>query len=145
MYVRRHVITRAPLDTVFAFLADFTSTNEWDPGTVQTIRTEGSGGVGTSYENVSRFLGRETRLQYVVEEYEPPSRIVLRGENPTTIAHDTITVSPRTDGKTRVDYEAHFVFKGLIRFVAPLFAPAFHRLGDDAEKGLQEALDRLAS
>lgn len=145
MRIHRHVATPAPPETVFAFLADFTSTNEWDPGTVRTIRTEGSGGVGTVYENVSRFLGRETRLRYVVEEYDSHSRIALRGENATTIAHDTITVSPGADGQTHVDYQARFSFKGFTRFIAPLLAPAFHRLGDDAEKGLQDALDRLAS
>jgi hypothetical protein len=145
MQIHRRVTTRAPQSAVFAFMADFTTTNEWDPGTVQTTRAEGGGGVGTVYDNVSKFLGRETRLRYVVQEYEPESRVALRGENSTTVAHDTITVLPTPDGGTQVDYQAEFSFKGVTRLLAPLFAPAFRRLGDDAERGLQDSLDRLAS
>lgn len=145
MQIHRRVTTRAPQSAVFAFMADFTTTNEWDPGTVRTIRTEGDGGVGTVYDNVSRFLGRETQLRYVVQRYEPDSLVALRGENSTTVAHDTITVLPAAGGRTHLDYRAEFSFKGFARFLAPLFAPAFRRLGDKAEKGLQDSLDRLAS
>ncbi len=49
-------------ERVFAYLADFTHTEEWDPGTVRTHRVSGDGGVGTTYANTSRFLGRETDL-----------------------------------------------------------------------------------
>jgi hypothetical protein len=45
--------------------------------------------------------------------------------------------------RTTVTYTADFTFKGLSRFVAPLLAPAFKKLGDDAEKGMREALSRL--
>ena len=39
MRLERTVYTpRTPTET-FTYLADFTSTNEWDPGTVSTTRT----------------------------------------------------------------------------------------------------------
>ena len=38
---------------MFAYLSDFTTTNEWDPGTVSTERVSGDGGVGTTYHNTS--------------------------------------------------------------------------------------------
>ena len=145
MQIHRRVTTAASPDSAFGFMADFTSTNEWDPGTVRTVRTEGDGGVGTVYENVSTFLGRETRLRYVVREYVPYTRIALRGENATTVARDTITVTQDSEGRTQVDYHAQFSFRGFARLVAPLFAPAFRRLGDEAEEGLKEALDRLGA
>jgi hypothetical protein len=44
---------------------------------------------------------------------------------------------------TEVTYTAEFVFKGVARFVAPMFGPALSRLSDRAEAGLQRALDRL--
>ena len=37
-------------------------------------------------------------------------------------------------------YRAEFELKGAARLVAPLLAPAFRRLGDEAEVGLREAL-----
>ena len=66
MRIDRTVETSAPTAQVFDFLADFTNTEEWDPGTVRTDRISGDGGVGTAYANTSRFLGRNTDLTYVV-------------------------------------------------------------------------------
>ncbi len=145
MEICRTVTTTVPASEVFAYLADFTSTTEWDPGTVSTTLVSGDGGVGTTYENVSTFRGRETRLTYVVEEYVPESVIILRGENATLVARDTMTFVPTPEGGTQVTYRARFTFKGVARIVAPLLAPAFRALGDDAERGLREAFSRLAA
>ena len=57
------------------------------------------------------------------------------------VAHDTMT--SRRDSDRRDDeltYRAEFEFKGWARLVAPLAAPAFRRLGDEAERGLRAAL-----
>ena len=139
MDVTRTLQVARPTDEVFAYLQDFTTTEEWDPGTVRTTRIEGDGGVGTRYHNVSRFLGRETELEYVVEETDSPRLLRLRGENKTVVAEDTMTLTPTPSG-TELTYRAKFTFKGPSRLVAPLLAPAFKRLGDEAEKGLRGAL-----
>ena len=48
MQIRRTVAVDKPIDSVFKYLADFTTTTEWDPGTVATevmtaIADRGSG------------------------------------------------------------------------------------------------------
>jgi len=139
MEIARTLQLERPPAEVFAYLQDFTTTEEWDPGTVRTTRLEGDGGVGTRYRNVSRFLGRETELEYVVEEADSPGLLRLRGENKTLISEDTMTMTPTSAG-TELTYRAEFTFKGFARLVAPLLAPAFKRLGDEAEKGLRDAL-----
>ena len=143
MRIDRTVETSAPTSQVFDFLADFTNTEEWDPGTVRTDRISGDGGVGTAYANTSRFLGRNTDLTYVVEAYVPGVRIVLRGENKTVVAHDTMTFLPTAAGGTSVRYVAEFDLKGMARMVAPLLTPAFTRLGDSASEQMRTTLDRL--
>lgn len=142
MLIQRTVETAASPAAVFAYLSDFTTTEQWDPGTVRTTRTSGDGGVGTTYHNVSRFAGRETELTYEVTEHQPDNRFALRGENKTVIARDTMELAPAGTG-TRVTYTADFEFKGLAKYAAPLFAPAFKKLGDEAEKGLRESLAGL--
>jgi uncharacterized protein YndB with AHSA1/START domain len=143
MEIVRSVTVDHPVDRVFAYLSDFTTTNEWDPGTVRTTREVGEGGVGTRYRNVSRFMGRETELIYVVQELSPATRFRLRGENKTVVAHDTMTFDATEGGGTTVTYRAEFALKGVARFAGPLLAPAFRRLGDEAEDGLRSALERL--
>jgi carbon monoxide dehydrogenase subunit G len=142
MKIRREVTTSAPADRVFAYLSDFTTTTEWDPGTVKTVRLAGDGGVGTTYDNTSKFMGRETRLTYEVVEYAEPTRIVLHGTNATVDATDSITVEAHGGG-TKVTYEADFAFSGLAKLLAPLLAPVLKKLGDDAKQGMAEALAKL--
>ena len=145
MKVTRTVTVDRPAAEVFAYLSDFTTTTEWDPGTVRTTRESGDGGVGTRYHNVSRFLGRTTELIYVVTQHHAPRRLALRGENSSVVAHDTLTFEPLGAARTRVTYEADFAFRGWIRLFAPLTAPAFRRLGDRAEEGMRAALAKPLS
>ena len=143
MRIERTVTVDVPLRRAFDYLADFTTTTEWDPGTVSTVRCDGDGGVGSTYLNTSRFLGRETSLTYVVEELVTGQRLRLRGENKTVVSVDTMTFRATSDG-TEVTYTAEFTFKGLSRLIAPMLSPAFDRLGNQAESGLRSALTQLA-
>lgn len=142
MRLQRTVVTGKPLARVFDYLTDFTTTTDWDPGTVATVKERGDGGVGTTYLNTSEFLGRKTELHYVVEELVPGQRIRLRAENKTLTSVDTMTFRQAGTG-TEVTYTADFAFKGAARYLAPLLRPALARLGDRAETGLRQALSRL--
>lgn len=142
MILRRDVTSKASPGAVFAYLSDFETTTEWDPGTVKTVRASGDGGVGTVYRNRSRFAGRESDLTYTVIERRDPELIRLRGENAAIVAIDTITVRPAGTG-SHVVYEAKFRFKGARKVAVPFLGRAFKKLGDEAEAGLREALALL--
>ena len=140
--LERTVRVDQPLDRVYDYLRDFENSEEWDAGTVRTTRTDGDGGVGTTYENVSRFMGKETTLTYVVVALERPRTIALRGENKTVVAHDTMQLTG-DDTYTEVHYRAEFEFQGFAKYLEPLLTLALKRLGDDAEDSLRLALQRL--
>ena len=142
MKLTRTVVADQPLDAVSGYLCDFTTTTEWDPGTVVTVLQHGDGGVGTTYLNTSAFLGRRTQLAYVVRELVPGERIALRGENQKVIAVDTMSFR-RVGAGTEVTYTAEFTFKGPSRLLAPLLRPALERLGNQAQAGLRTALGQL--
>jgi carbon monoxide dehydrogenase subunit G len=145
--LQRTVTVEKPLDKVFAYLSDFTTTTEWDPGTVKTVLASGDGGFGTEYLNTSTFAGRQTQLTYVVVDLVPNRQISLRGENKTVIANDTMTfreTGAESGGtRTEVTYTADFTFKGITKLIAPFMKPAFTRLGNEAETGMASALSRL--
>ncbi len=71
MRLHRSVTVEKPLDTVFGYLSDFTTTTQCDPGTVKTVRTSGDGGLGTEYLNTSAFagatMGRNTEVTYTAD------------------------------------------------------------------------------
>ena len=142
MKVQKTIIVDKPLEAVFGYLSDFTTTTEWDPGTVVTVNSQGNGGVGTTYLNTSTFLGRKTQLTYIVREFIPRERIRLRAENKTVIAVDTMTFRS-VDAGTEVTYTAEFTFKGPSRLLAPLLRPAFEQLGKQAQAGMRNTLNQL--
>ena len=142
MRLQKTVIVDKPLNAVFDYLSDFTTTTEWDPGTVATVNRHGDGGLGTTYLNTSTFLGRQTQLTYIVSEFIPGKRIQLRGQNKALTAVDTMTFRSIEAG-TEVTYTAEFTFQGRSRLLAPLLRPAFERLGKQAQTGMRTALSRL--
>lgn len=141
--MHRELTTTASPETVFTYLSDFTSTEEWDPGTVRTVRTSGDGGVGTRYTNTSRFAGRTSDLVYEVVALDPGTRVHFRGINASLIADDTITVSPRPDGGCAVKYRVRFAFQGWLRWVEPVLRIAVTRLLDDGARSMSDQLARL--
>ena len=92
MKITRVIETSTPVDRVYAYLSDFTTTNEWDPGTVETVRVAGDGGVGSRYRNTSSFMGRKTKLTYVVREVVPDERLRAPGrqQDPPRGRHDDL-------------------------------------------------------
>lgn len=126
---------------VFAYLADFTNTTDWDPGTVEATR-EGDGPVevGTRFHVVAEFKGRRIPLEYVVKVHEPPRRLVLVGRSDRFKSSDDLTVTPAAEGVVRIDYVAEFELRGMLRFLEPFLKGQFHKLADAAVAGLEEAL-----
>ena len=137
---------RASIDTqwtpqeAFAYLSDFSTSAEWDPGVVEAERVgAATAGEGTEFRLVAEFLGRKTPLTYRVVEYEPPRAVTFLGENATVVSHDRITLETTATG-TRVTYDADLRLKGLLRVADPLLRLAFSRVGDRALAGLREVL-----
>ena len=134
------VETPRPLDEVFVYLSDFSTTEEWDPGVVEATRVNGSAvGPGTEFRLVAEFLGRKNELTYRIVEYDPPHAVTFRGENAAVVSRDRITFESTAAG-TRVTYDADLALTGLLRIADPLLALAFTRVGDRALAGLSRTL-----
>ncbi len=145
MEIREVVEVPRPPEVVFPYLAEFQNLTDWDPATVRVVsRSSGPLAVGTAYEVVSAFRGREVDLRYVVTEYDPPHRIVLTGESDSVGAIDEMTFEPIEAG-TRVTYVARFRFNNrLVGLIAPLFLrKAFNTLGAEAAEGIKVNASRL--
>ncbi len=140
---RTFTTTAAP-DVVYAFLADFENAEEWDPGTVECTRVDGDGGVGTTYRNVSSFLGRKTTVEYVARELNPPSFVHFEGNNEQFTGHDRISFEASGAG-TQVTYDAQFDFHGPAKVAVPVVALYLPFLASKTVNQLRERLDRLGT
>jgi uncharacterized protein YndB with AHSA1/START domain len=142
--LRRTITTRWDPDSVFAYLLDFAHAEEWDSGTVSCQRITGDGGIGTRYRNVSKFLGRETTLDYEVEKVVPGRNFVITGENKTVVSKDTVIVTP-VNGGTEVEYRADMTFNGIAGVISPLLTPFLKKLADETETRLRRTLEEKAA
>jgi len=140
--VERTVTVTQPIEKVWDYLSDFRTTEEWDPPTVSTVRTSGDGGVGTTYHNVSKLLGSEQEVDYVVTEYVVNERFQLRGDAGSIKLLDTLTFHSAGD-QTSVTYHAEFEPEGAAKLAEPLMPPALKWLADKVAASLEEKLTRL--
>ena len=129
-----------PPGEVFAYLSDFSTTAEWDPGVVEAEQLgDAPLAEGSEFRIVADFLRRRTTLIYSVVEYDPPNAVTFRGENSSVVSLDRITFDP-SDGGTRITYDADLALKGPFRLAGPLLAFAFKRVGDRALAGMRRTL-----
>ena len=141
MHVERTFTVSRPIDDVFAFLSNFENTEKWDPGTKRTKRTSGDGGLGTTYANTSKFMGREVELSYETIGYDTPTFFSCRGRNKTATATDTMTFT-RDGDRTQIHYRADFEFHGLVKLFAPLVVkPKLDSLADETIEQIQTTLE----
>lgn len=140
MHVERTFTVARPVGEVFTYLSDFTSTNQWDPGTVETKRLTGDGGLGTTYSNVSQFMGRRVKLVYETTVHDAPREVKFRGVNAGTTATDWLRFTAREDS-TEILYRADFDFSPLLKLVAPLFIKGrLDKLADETIEQMKQAL-----
>ena len=142
---RTTVESPAPAHEVFAYLADFQTVAEWDPGVRSARRLHGEPGeVGTRYFVVAGFLGRGIPLEYEILDSVAPTgrsagRVVLEAHTSDFRSYDVITVVPTPSG-CRVTYDADLALKGVRRPFDPLLRLMFKVVGDRARNGLARAV-----
>lgn len=144
--VSRRFATLATPEAAYAFLADFTSTERWDPGTRRCVLLDGDGGVGTRYLNTSVFAGREVQVTYETQAAEAPTRLHFVGTNETFTGHDVFgfRADPGGGPGCEVSYTAEFSFSGSARYAAPLIAAYLPFLATKTIAQLKGCLDSLA-
>lgn len=140
--IDRTITVEGDQQTVWEYLSDFTTTEEWDPPTQTTERVSGDGAVGTTYRNVSKLLGKETEVLYRVVAHEAPRRLELEGDAGSVQLHDTIEIEQHGE-QVRVRYRAEFHPQGAAKLAAPLLPLGLKKLGDDAAGQLEACLRRL--
>jgi carbon monoxide dehydrogenase subunit G len=140
MYVERTFTVARPAEEVFDYLLDFEHTTEWDPGTLDTERIQGDGGVGTTYSNISEFLGRTVELVYETVELERPTTLVFRGNQGHTWTTDTLRLTA-VGAETSIHYRADFVFGTAAAIYMSMFGRRkLEKLADQTVAQMKDAI-----
>lgn len=125
----------------FAYMADFANARDWDPSVSEARRVgDAPIGIGSAFDLVARFGGRDVPLRYAIVEYDSPRRVVLEAQRPGFVSKDTITVEPAGNGSA-VHYDATLAFTGVGRLFDPVMQRIFNRVGARATIGMRKALN----
>ena len=140
---QRSFTVHAPMDIVLDYLRDFTRAQEWDPGTKSCVRLdEGPIAVGSRWHNVSHVAGKDTELEYTLQQLDR-DRLIFIGQNASATSTDDIALTALGIEDTEVTYTSHIEFHGLAKLAGPLLAHRFEQLGDDTQANLVRILNGL--
>ena len=111
-------IDRSPED-VFAAITDILASPEWIESVIDVRDFSGEPvGLGTTYKQVTKFLGKEFTIDIEVNTFEPPTRY---GEHFSgTIPGDMLITLDDVDGGTSVNLYAEVEPGGFFGLAAPL-------------------------
>ncbi len=127
---------------VFAYVADFTNSQEWDPGVTAARRLDETPlGVGSKFELLVKFGASVIPMVYEITEYEPSERVVLSGRGENLDAIDEIRLGTH-DNMTVIEYRADLTFHGFLRHVIPLMRRSLGKVATRALDGMVEAIEK---
>ena len=130
-----------PQGEAFAYMADFANARLWDPSVSEARRVgKAPVGLGSKFDLVARFGGRDVPLRYEIVEFDAPRRVVLEAKRAGFVSRDTITVEPTGNGSV-VHYDATLTFGGVGRLFDPIMQRIFSRVGARATLGIQTAMN----
>jgi carbon monoxide dehydrogenase subunit G len=115
------VLVERPPQEVFGFLTDLAKVPQWQSGAVEVRGPEQAVGVGTTYVEILKFLGKRMEATIEVTEFEPDRRFSLKtrsGPIPFEVRH---TLEPADGGgATRLRVELEGEPGGFFKLAEPL-------------------------
>ena len=125
----------------FAYTADFSNIEQWDPGVVRSEKVGNEPvGAGSRFDLEIRFGTGTVPMTYVITVFEPDDRVVLVGNGEKLTAMDEIRFS-RHDNMTVIDYTADLTFHNYFRHLVRFMGPTLRKVGTRALDGLAARLD----
>jgi len=160
LVIRREEIIHRPVEEVFNFAATnfFENTSRWPSESSFEKTSEGPIGLGTTARALTKHTqGREVESTFIITEYEPNRKLVMRSTNiyvrttdgkfgtekakspPSTEMEGSLTLEPVTTNTTKVEFAYKVWYQGVSRFYGPFMLSA------DAgfRRAIHERIDRM--
>ena len=131
-----------PACEVFAYIADFSTCEEWDSTAFASTRMNGGRlGTGSRFKVLCDAPVGTISLDYEILEYAPDEKVVLLGTTRLFTVKDTIVISPTLHG-CELDYTAEFNWGPVLAPLAHRFREGLERMGRaSVQEGLKSALE----
>ena len=129
----------AELEEVWAYFSDFANISQWDPNakSVSPMKEE-KGRVGSTYDLISIWNGKESHLTYQVRAYrEHPQECYTAfwGENENVTCDDELFCRRKGPGVTELEYRADICMKGVKVLLTPFILKGLKELTESCRQG----------
>lgn len=136
------VVIRRPIEEVFAFASDPNNDALWESTTLEAEQTsDGPLGVGATFRNTTKFLGRRFDTSYELTEYEPPRKQCYRVTSGPITGVVCYLFEPSEDGGTRLTQTFEAEVGGFFRLAEPLVARVIRRQMEADMETLKDLLE----
>lgn len=140
--VTTSVIINRTSDEVFAYISNFENNPQWQAGQISCrFSSDGPLGVGSTYDQVAKFLGRKIISTFEVLEYVPDKMVkasTTSGSFPITF---TRMVKPGEGDSTEVTAVIEGDSTGFFKLAEPLMARMVKRSVDTDYRNLKRILE----
>jgi uncharacterized protein YndB with AHSA1/START domain len=119
---KQSVVINRPVDQVFAFISDLENDPPWSGAAEMRRTSPGRIGVGTTYHQRDRFLGRRLELTLRVVGYEPDRKVTVTTTSRRLSFAASRMAEPVGQGATRVTFVGGGRAGGAWRPAEPLLA-----------------------
>lgn len=116
------VVIDRPVEPVFAFVSDLENDPPWSGAAEMRRTSPGPVGIGTTFRQSDRLLGRRLELALRVVGFEPNRKITLTTTTKRLSLSGTRMVEPVGKDATRVTFVGGGRAGGLWRLAEPLLA-----------------------
>lgn len=146
MRIEYSVQINRPIEDVFAFVSNLENWPQWISGASEAKQTSpGPLGVGTTFRQVSHFLGRQFEVNGRVTEYEQNRKFTVESDSKPVPFGNTITLEP-AGGSTRLHnvLTASGDVGGLFKLAEPIMERMFRRQFEKDHENLKDLLEAHA-
>ena len=143
MHVEESVVVDRPIDEVWAFQTDlFNNPRLFGRGLLGIRQTSpGSLGVGSTLQGRIVMLGFETRVNFVVTEWDPPHVLALSGAfGPFRSGVARYTFEPVGNG-TKIVRSREVELRGPLKLASPLVTPYARRQMRAATRQMKQFIE----
>jgi uncharacterized protein YndB with AHSA1/START domain len=138
---KQSVVINRPVDQVFAYVSDLENDPPWT-GAAELRRTsQGPIGVGTTYQQRDRILGRPLDLALEVVGYQPNHKITLKTTSGLLSFAGSRIFEPVGDAATRVTFTGGGRAHGVFKLAEPLLVAAGQRRLRTQFRNLKDLLE----
>lgn len=140
--IETRVQINRPTDEIFLFISNFENNPRWQSGQLEArFTSDGPLGVGSTYEQVAKFLGRRVVSTFEVVEYEPGRKVKASSTSGSFPITFTRIVEP-FEGGSEVTAIIEGDASGFFKLAEPLLSLMVHRSVDSDYQNLKQLLEQ---